>query len=69
MRGAWLGPLLLGFCRGANLTAGLLLGTGGSLGGLILLPPILYAAYVFTVSRIARLEDADESQRRRASPS
>lgn len=68
-RGAWLGPLLLAFCRGTNLTAGLLLGTGGRLGGLVLLPPLLYAAYVFTVSRVARLEDADEIQRRSASPS
>ncbi|MFN0007537.1 MAG: UbiA family prenyltransferase [Planctomycetota bacterium] len=69
LRGAWLGPLLLAFCRGANLAAGLLLGSGGSLGILILLPPLLYAAYVFTVSRLARLEDADRNEQQRASPS
>jgi len=67
-RGAWFGPLLLALCRGANLTAGLLLGTGGSLQGFVLIPPLLYAAYVFTVSRVARLEDAEEAQRRRARP-
>jgi 4-hydroxybenzoate polyprenyltransferase len=67
-RGAWLGPALLAFCRGANLSTGFLLGTGGSLAWPVLLAPILYAAYVFTVSRLARLEDADEEHRRQASP-
>lgn len=68
LRGGWLGPGLLAFCRGANLAAGLLLGTGGSLGSLVLLPPILYAGYVLTVSRLARLEDCDEAHRQRANP-
>lgn len=61
-------PVLLAFCRGGNLTAGLLLGTGGSLGGLVLLPPILYAGYVLALSHVARLEDADEARRRSARP-
>jgi len=68
LRGAWLGPGLLACCRGGNLAAGLVLGTGGILAGPTLIPPISYAAYVFTVSRLARLEDADLEHRRRANP-
>ena len=66
-RGPFLGPLLLGFCRAANLGTGLLLGirlsaqaanhtrSDGNL--LLLLPPLLYGGYVFCVSRLGRLED------------
>ena len=68
LRGAVVGPLLLAACRGGNLTAGLLLGTGGVLAGPVLLGPILYAGYVFAVSRLARLEDAGEERRARANP-
>lgn len=67
-RGAWLGPGLLALCRGANLTAGLLLGTRGDIAWPVLLPAIAYALYVLTVSRLARLEDIDEERRSRANP-
>lgn len=64
-RGPWSGPLLLGLCRGGNLGAGLLLGAGlvGSERTLAwLLPPALaYALYVFVVSRLGRLEDAEDA--------
>lgn len=72
-RGAWLGPLLLGACRAGNLGAGLLFGrgqgSGGGLGALVVsgipevpgeyLVALLYGLYVFCVSRVARLEDAE----------
>lgn len=65
-RGAWLGPLLLGACRAANLSLGLVCATtlaphdveAALPSGLVL--PALYGAYVFAASRIARLEDAPE---------
>jgi len=68
-RGPWLGPLLLGACRAGNLTAGLLLSIEPD--GLVAhLPKIalLYGLYVFSVSRLARLEDAPESSWRSARP-
>lgn len=68
LRGAWIGPALLAFCRGGNLTAGLLLGTRGEAGWPVLLPAILYGGYVFAVSRLARLEDAEPETRARAIP-
>jgi 4-hydroxybenzoate polyprenyltransferase len=62
-RGPLIGPALLALCRWLNLTAGIA-------AGIALLPdahaaspalhasvPLLYAAYVFTVSRLGRLED------------
>lgn len=65
-RGPWSGPLLLGLCRAGNLGAGIALvalraepGAGP--------PPaswslaVLYGAYVFTVSRLGRMEDGEES--------
>lgn len=66
-RGAWLGPTLLGLCRGGNLAAGVvagnaLAGDGGS--GLPRWAWVacgVYALYVFFASRLARLED-DEDQ-------
>lgn len=62
-RGAWLGPLLLGLCRAGNLSLGLV---GGALALSLplschlLLPPLAYGGYVFTVSRLARFEDAPD---------
>jgi 4-hydroxybenzoate polyprenyltransferase len=62
-RGAWRGPLLLGACRAGNLGFGVLAGSGGSLpepwvlGGLA-----AYGLYVFSISRIGRLEDAPWEQ-------
>jgi 4-hydroxybenzoate polyprenyltransferase len=69
LRGPMAGPLLLALCRGANLAAGLALGTGGEMAWPVLLPALLYGAYVFAVSRLARLEDTDEAARLAASPS
>lgn len=57
-RGAWTGPLLLGACRAGNIAAASLLPTAGSLDAGAL--PIIagaYGVYVFSVSRLARLED------------
>lgn len=68
-RGAWLGPLLLALCRAGNLGAGILLGLAHGtthseahveLQPLVLLPALLYGAYVFCVSRVGRLEDAED---------
>lgn len=65
-RGAWLGPTLLGLCRGGNLAAGVVAGNAlvGDWGPG---PPRwawvacgLYATYVFFTSRLARLEDDEE---------
>jgi hypothetical protein len=69
-RGPWTGPLLLALCRAGNLGAGLALGRIVALRGgapesapldLVAIP-LLYSAYVFTVSRLGRLEDAVERQ-------
>jgi 4-hydroxybenzoate polyprenyltransferase len=68
-RGPWRGPLLLASCRGANLGCGVLL--GGEIArehGFAGAPPLawaacaLYAAYVLSVSRMARLEDAEDDR-------
>jgi len=64
-RGPWLGPLLLGLCRGSNLAAGLFLGL--ALGGDAERAPTgvaacsLYALYVLVVSRLGRLEDGEDA--------
>ena len=60
-RGSVIGPLLLACCRGGNLLAGLAL-AGWSQGATAppfwtLYPALLYAAYVFLVSRLGLLED------------
>ncbi len=66
-RGAWSGPLLLGLCRAANLGAGLLYastlapGASAALLPAVAAPALLYGAYVFCASRIARLEDAADT--------
>jgi 4-hydroxybenzoate polyprenyltransferase len=68
-RGPWLGPLLLGACRAANLGAGLawrgFLASEpvGEVPRFACLLALLYGAYVFCASRVARLEDvADERE-------
>jgi hypothetical protein len=64
-RGPRLGPALLASCRGLNLASGLLFGlaTGGGSGEPVLgaLVVIAYAAYVFVVSCLGRLEDGEAS--------
>ncbi len=67
-RGAWSGPFLLGACRAANLAFGLLHASTLSDHFAHALPrawfalPLLYGAYVFSASKIARLEDrADDA--------
>ena len=74
-RGPWLGPLLLGFCRALNLTAGLAYGLAlsprpdaGTVAAMLVFPAG-YGLYVFLVSRLGRLEDReDEVGARRVSP-
>ena len=71
-RGPWRGPLLLGLCRAGNLGVGLgsgwLLGAGGRPAPettpvlVLLLPALLYGAYVFVVSRLGRLEDGEDAR-------
>ncbi|MCK6446247.1 MAG: UbiA family prenyltransferase [Planctomycetes bacterium] len=73
-RGAWLGPLLLAACRAGNLGAGLRLGvsvggppgiapatqlSSGDAELACFAPAALYGLYVFCVSRVGRLEDAE----------
>lgn len=59
-RGPWRGPLLLALCRAGNLGAGLALAsTILPFRTLLLAAPLAYGSYVFLVSRLARLEDAD----------
>ncbi len=70
-RGPWCGPLLLGICRASNLSAGLALGLGartadaaaeGASGpsAALFLAPLVYGAYTFAVSRLARFEDQED---------
>ena len=64
-RGPWLGPTLLAICRGGNLALGLLAPfwlSGEALppDPMLVAPAILYGAYVFFLSRLARLEDEED---------
>lgn len=64
-RGPWAGPSLLAACRATNLTAGLVTGAGVALAdgpprALLVAAPVLYALYVFAVSRLGRLEDGED---------
>jgi hypothetical protein len=68
-RGAWIGPILLAICRATNLSAGILYGAGPVQDLHLLGPALLYGGYVFSVSRLARLEDAAEDVRRSSRPS
>ncbi len=61
-RGPWRGPLLLALCRAGNLMMPLV--AFGALGADPLghsAAPLAYGAYVFVVSRLGRLEDAEEA--------
>ena len=68
-RGPVLGPLLLALCRAANLGSGIALGlvhgtshsaTPVEVQFAHVVPLVFYGAYVFGVSRIGRLEDAED---------
>jgi len=59
-RGAWTGPLLLGACRAANLTAGMAVALPGSPPRGALAVAALYGLYVFLASRLGRMEDAED---------
>jgi len=60
-RGPLLGPFLLGACRAGNLGAGMLAaGAGEGLPARAWLLPALYGGYVFSLSRLARLEDEED---------
>ncbi len=68
-RGPWRGPLLLALCRGGNLGCGVLLGAASAREHGFAGPPApawaacaLYAGYVLSVSRMARLEDAEDER-------
>lgn len=65
-RGPWTGPLLLASCRALNLGAGLSIAASAELGfaplpAVVAAAPLLYGAYVFTVSRLGRLEDGEDA--------
>ena len=61
-RGPLRGPLLLAACRGGNLAVGATAfgATGDSRLAVLAVPCLLYAGYVFFVSRLGRLEDGEE---------
>jgi 4-hydroxybenzoate polyprenyltransferase len=67
-RGPWLGPTLLGLCRGGNLASGVLAGAALSELNVARIPHwawlacALYALYVFCASRLARLEDDEDAR-------
>ena len=69
-RGAWLGPLLLGLCRAANLSIGFL-AQGEDLPEPTAAwsAPLLYGVYVFVLSRLGRFEDGEATAARRKTPS
>ncbi|QDU84975.1 prenyltransferase [Planctomycetes bacterium Pla163] len=59
-RGPVRGPLLLATCRAGDLALGVAIGaalTGVEFPVAAVVPALVYAAYVFTVSRLGRLED------------
>lgn len=65
-RGPLKGPVLLGLCRAGNLTAAAFV--GAAVAGvalepwLLIAPAVAYAAYVFTLSRMGRMEDDTEQE-------
>jgi 4-hydroxybenzoate polyprenyltransferase len=77
-RGPWRGPFLLAACRAGNLGAGIAYGLtlrsdlGESIGSAqqltLLAIPAAYAAYVFFVSRLGRLEDLEQDEPLGAAP-
>ncbi len=71
-RGAWTGPILLAACRAGNLGAGLNLARWVGVES-IETPQVawlcgLYFAYVFTLSRLGRMEDAEDAAPLRRRP-
>ena len=64
-RGPWLGPSCLALCRGGNLALGIVYARAelglAPLEPLALTAPLLYGAYVFVVSRLGRMEDAEDA--------
>lgn len=72
-RGPWMGPLLLALCRGGNLAVGMAAAEldpvhahdGFAIPWLL---AVLYGVYVFLVSRLGRMEDAEDSQPLRQRP-
>jgi 4-hydroxybenzoate polyprenyltransferase len=71
LRGRLAGPALLGLCRAGNLALGIAwaVGAGEARPSVALVvAPLLYGAYVFAVSRLARLEDGEELLTGRARP-
>lgn len=65
-RGAWSGPLLLAACRAGNLGSGIAwtLSRDGALDpdSPVWMPCALYGLYVFFVSRLGRMEDAEDAE-------
>ncbi len=60
-RGPLAGPFLLGLCRALNLGAGIFLVVGPGPGyAAAFAPCLVYGAYVFCVSRLGRMEDAED---------
>ncbi|MFT7676103.1 MAG: 4-hydroxybenzoate polyprenyltransferase [Planctomycetota bacterium] len=62
-RGPLRGPLLLGLCRAGNLGFGITVGMFANQSALDpwrLAPALLYGLYVFSVSRLGRLEDGED---------
>ena len=63
-RGVWLGPTLLGLCRAANLGIAITFAARASTGAWpsagLLVPAFGYGLYVFSLSRLGRLEDGEE---------
>jgi 4-hydroxybenzoate polyprenyltransferase len=66
-RGPWLGPTLLGLCRLGNMGIGLalplfVLERGPVFRELLFLPAVAYGLYVFFISRLGRMEDAEDDR-------
>lgn len=65
-RGPWSGPLLLAACRAGNLGSGIAwtLSRDGALDvdSPVWMPCALYGLYVFFVSRMGRMEDAEDGE-------
>jgi len=64
-RGPLLGPSLLGLCRAGNMGVGILVATSAADApsaefGFVFLPALLYGGYVFSISRLGRLEDDED---------
>lgn len=61
-RGPWLGPTLLALCRAGNLAVGFAYVGDRSTWPLGAALALLYGAYVFTASRLGRMEDGDDTR-------